>query len=79
MSASSTTNSLNGNSGNNFHRNSMPNGFLPSNVSDNSSLQTTPKKNTSKKEKQFEKILSQKLINIAELKALSWQGIPFGN
>ena len=29
--------------------------------------------------KQYENILNQKLININDLRSLSWKGIPFGN
>jgi hypothetical protein len=31
-----------------------------------------------KRVKQLEKILSQKLINITELKSFAWKGLPFG-
>jgi hypothetical protein len=42
----------------------------------NSNTQIKPVKN--RKIKQFENIISQKLVSLSELKALTWKGIPFG-
>lgn len=42
-----------------------------------SSFNSTSK--TNKKIKQFENILSQKIVNMNDLKTAAWKGIPFGS
>lgn len=59
---------------------SNTNGFNSSSQPDNnntSNLSASPKK-TNKRIKQFENHISQKIVNLTELKSLSWKGVPFG-
>ncbi len=67
-----SSNSNSNSNSNNSEKNSKSNTFKDGFQSFSSPLK-------SKRVKQYESLLTQKIVNLNELKSMAWKGIPFGN